>query len=66
MKFTSGEVIVQRQLDACNARDVEALLATRFFGFAQRGRAGAMAPMAAALGPTASAAAAVAANGVAA
>ena len=28
MKFTSAEVIVQRQLDACNARDVDALLAT--------------------------------------
>jgi hypothetical protein len=28
MKFTSAEVIVQRQLEACNARDVDALLAT--------------------------------------
>ncbi len=28
MKFTSAEVIVQRQLEACNARDVNALLAT--------------------------------------
>ena len=28
MKFTSAEVIVQRQLEACNARDADALLAT--------------------------------------
>ena len=28
MKFTSAEVIVQRQLEACNARVVDALLAT--------------------------------------
>ena len=28
MKFTSAEVIVQRQLDACRAKDVDALLAT--------------------------------------
>jgi hypothetical protein len=28
MKFTSAEVIVQRQLEACNTRDADALLAT--------------------------------------
>jgi hypothetical protein len=28
MKFTSAEVIVQRQLEACHAKDVDALLAT--------------------------------------